>query len=219
LQQALDASPLAAGASKESEFFAVSYTDTPRLRVPVEPLSAMTSAQLGQQREYRAQIGADLPAAVALALDHLETNVATRKVLLVVADGFTDHPEALAALKERAAKDHIELRGIIVLSIAAYGVQGVTALLPDANAATLPAAFVDLADDIAGRLYVHFSVDDFPFDGKPHELIVKLDGRELTRATLRLPPVPKHHWWWQIGAGVLIAGFAAAALWWQRARS
>jgi len=185
----------------------ITYADKPSIKVPMGPLSAITGAALGAQSDYYGTKGAELVRAIELALSELNKTQTARKVLIVLCDGNdTDNehaPAALAGLKATAARTGVQTFGLIYR--AANGLSGDTnvlkALVPQTKlltgADTIAPAISDILSRMADRQYLTFPGYDpklelgLPWDGKQHNLVLKIDKTDLEPVAMALSPVWK----------------------------
>lgn len=118
----------------------ITYNDKVVIRAPMGPLSRLTGASLGTQRDYFGVKGVEMVKGVELALHELKTATATRKVLIVVGDGSDVNPEharaELSALAAEARSNHVQIYAVVYQSALSSPDQNVVeSLTPNAHAA------------------------------------------------------------------------------------
>lgn len=104
-----------------SELAIVAYgsmrADTRILR-PLGPPGAHPSAALGQQIDYRDNLGGDLVRGVQVGIDELSRSAAPRRVLVVIGDGNDadgdNGPAWLAELRRTAEEHRVAIHGIVL---------------------------------------------------------------------------------------------------------
>jgi hypothetical protein len=220
IEQQLDTMQLSTRAPAGSTITVVAYSNGARIKVPTEPLTAFTGAQLGTQHDYYRQIGEDLVAGVELGMNQLDTSDAPVKVMFVIGDGNDTNNETaksqLAELKKRAAQGHVLVEAI-VYKPPIFSSEGevVTTLTPAAH-------FVNSMDGLAAsidrqltrdtsRYYLTFADDRLPWDGHDHDLTLVFGHDEVDPVSITLPGHRGHSAWWrglfgQVGLGVGLVG-------------
>jgi FHA domain len=206
LEQALDSVKFKDFGPPGSQGMVITYADKPAIRVKMGPLSAITGSALGTQSDYFGTKGAELVRAVELALSELNKTTA-RKVLIVLCDGNdTDNEHAktaLSSLKAQAQKNNVQVFGLIYR--AANGYSGdtnvLTALVQPTKlltgADTIGPAISDILSRMADRQYLTFPGYDkklelgLPWDGKQHNLVLKIDKIVTEPAAVTLSPLWK----------------------------
>nr|HEX4317390.1 FHA domain-containing protein [Kofleriaceae bacterium] len=212
VEQAIDGAKLGDAGPAGSVGLVVTYGDKPMLRVPAEPLAALTGGQLGVQHDYYGVHGVEMVAGIDLALSKLHDITAARKVLIVLCDGHDANDDTargtLKQLKSRAATDHVQTFAIIyktALSDVTSPGNVITQMIPTATtvntADAIGAAMQGIASRLGDRYYVTFAGWDpklevgLSWDGHPHQLVLSLDKddqdpTEVTLAPLWSPPHP-----------------------------
>jgi hypothetical protein len=183
----------------------ITYADKAVVRIPMGPLDKITGAQLGTQKDYLGTKGVELVKGVELALSELHRVQASRKVLIVVCDGMDTNMEAaksqLLSAKAAAKSDQIQTFAIIYKGALSGDGNVISTMIPATQ-------FVNSADNIAtaisailarmaDRQYLTFPGYDsklgqgLPWDGKQHNLVLKIDKADLEPVPITLSPVWK----------------------------
>jgi len=207
LETALDTVKFKEAGPPGSLGMVITYADKPAVKVPMGPLSAITGAALGAQSDYYGTKGAELVRAIELALSELNKTQTARKVLIVLCDGNdTDNehaPAALGGLKAQATRTGVQTFGLIYRAANGYSgdvnvlksLVAQTKLLTGAD--TIAPAISDILSRMADRQYLTFPGYDpklelgLPWDGKQHNLILKIDKADLEPVPMALAPVWK----------------------------
>lgn len=180
----------------------ITYADKALVRVPMGPLANLTGAALGTQKDYAGSAGSELVKGVGLALAELHKVEHPRKVLLAVTDGSDTNSEtaktALAQLKKQALRDGVQVLAIVHKAADSSPVNVITQLTSKpvtiTSAEGIAASLQDISQRIADRQYVTFAGYDkaakvgLPWDGKAHDLILKIDTAEADPVNLVLTP-------------------------------
>ncbi|MGH9884536.1 MAG: FHA domain-containing protein [bacterium] len=180
----------------------ITYADKAVVRIPMGPLDKITGAQLGTQKDYLGTKGVELVKGVELALSELHRVQASRKVLIVVCDGMDTNMESakgqLINAKSVAKSDQIQTFAIIYKGALSGDGNVISTMIPQTQ-------FVNSADNIAtaisailarmaDRQYLTFPGFDtkvgvgLTWDGKPHNLILKVDKDDTDPVALTLAP-------------------------------
>jgi hypothetical protein len=234
LAAALDGVKFADAGPPGSLAMIVTYGDRAALRVPPEPLAALSGAQLGSQQDYYGVKGAEMTAGIELALARLHDVTAARKLLVVICDGHDTNDDAarvrLRAAKAAAAQDRVQTFAIIYkapLSDAAGPGNAITALVPGAvtvnTAEAIASALATILAKLDDRYYLTFpgwdAVRDvgLAWDGKPHHLVLAIDHDDQEAADVILapawrPPHPRSVVFWVLIAVAAAAVVAAGAI-------
>jgi hypothetical protein len=180
------------------------YSQGAEARHPMSPLATMTSDKLGGQKDYQNKTSRDLVTGVNEALSQLRKITTSRKALVVLGDGADTNPNEakgqLSQLRKAFEQDRIEVYGIQYVAESLDNEGGVVkTLIPDVKVAQsmdgIAASMNAIVERMNDRYYVTFPGHDprlkagFSWDGKEHELAVKIDQQELDPATLALVPV------------------------------
>ncbi len=205
LAQALDNVKFKEAGPPGSLGMVITFADKATIRVPMGPLSAISGSALGTQSDYFGTKGKELVRAVELGLAELNKTQTARKVLIVLCDGSdTDNEHAKAALsglKAQASRTGVQTFGLIYRSPMSEDVNVLTALVPQTKlltgADTIGPAISDILSRMADRQYLTFPGYDkklgvgLPWDGKQHNLILKIDKTDLDPVAMTLSPVWK----------------------------
>jgi hypothetical protein len=202
LQQAIDRLQLGNAGPPGSKGIIVSYSQGAEVKAPMNDLKMLTGAALGSQGDYRGKIGTDMVQGITMGLAELKKVSTARKALIVVGDGNDTNNEAakaaLANLKNEARGAKVDLFGIIYRSAVSSEGAVITTMIPTAKtvnsidgiASELNAIIARMAE----RYYLTFPGYDpklkagLPWDNKEHDLVIKIDQRELDPVTLTLAP-------------------------------
>lgn len=180
----------------------ITYADKAVVRIPMGPLEKITGSQLGTQRDYLGTKGVELVKGVDLALTELHRVQASRKVLIVVCDGMDTNMEAaksqLTALKAQAKTDQIQTFAIIYKGALSGDGNVISTMIPQTqtvnSADNIATAIAGILARMADRQYLTFPGFDtklglgLPWDGKPHNIILKVDKDDAEPVTLPLAP-------------------------------
>jgi hypothetical protein len=204
LQSAIDKLQLGNAGPAGSQGMIVSYSTGADIKVPMGDLKQLTGAALGTQKDYEGKIGTDLVQGISTAMAELRKVSSARKAMIVVGDGTDTAPETARAqlkdLKDQARSQNIQLFAINYAGpLTGESPIVVTTMIPTAKtvnsvdgiASELNAIIARMAD----RYYLTFSGYDpkmkqgLPWDGKEHDLTLKIDQQELEPVTVALAPV------------------------------
>ncbi|MBA3393003.1 MAG: FHA domain-containing protein [Deltaproteobacteria bacterium] len=183
----------------------ISYSTGAEIKVPMSPLKEITGGALGGQKDYRGKIGTDMVQGITLGLAELSKASTVRKALIVVGDGNDSNNDAaksqLADLKKQAQKQNIDLFAVIYKSSISAEGNVITTMIPGAKTVN---SIEGIASELSGiiermkdRYYLVFPGYDkkqkagLTWDGKEHDLIIKIDQKELEPFTLAMLPVWK----------------------------
>jgi hypothetical protein len=204
LQGAIDKLQLGNAGPTGSKGMIVSYSTGADIKVPMGDLKQITGAALGTQKDYQGKIGTDLVQGITMAMAELSKVATARKAMIVVGDGTDTAPEAarsqLKDLKEQARKQNIQLFAINYAGpLTSESPVVITTMIPTAKTVNsvdgISSEMNAIITRLADRYYLTFSGYDpktkqgLPFDGKEHELTLKIDQTELEPVTLALAPV------------------------------
>jgi hypothetical protein len=205
LTSAIDRLKLGEAGPPGSKGVVVSYSTGAEIKVPMSPLKEITGGALGGQKDYRGKLGNDLVQGITLGLAELSKASTVRKALIVVGDGTDSNNDAaktqLAELKRQAGKQNIDVFAVIYKSnISAEG-NVITTMIPGAKTVN---SIDGIASELSGiiermkdRYYLVFPGYDkklkagLTWDGKEHDVIIKIDQKELEPFTLALGPTWK----------------------------
>lgn len=203
LKTALQEVPFANAGPPGSKGILISYADKPEIRVPMGPIGNITAESLGTQKDYYKKIGTSMVEGINLAIAELHSVTASRKALIVVCDGNDSNPETakaqLANLKKQAAAEKIQTFAIIYKGQLSDPGNLITTMIPTAttvtNAEGIASTIKAILSRMADRYYLTFPGYDkklkvgLQWDGKPHDLVVKIDKDDTDPVTLTLAPV------------------------------
>jgi hypothetical protein len=203
LSQAIDKLQLGNAGPTDSKGIVVSYSVGAEIKVAMTDLKNITGAALGSQCDYRGKIGTDMVQGITMAMAELSKVSTARKALIVVGDGNDTNNEAakgqLKDLKDQARKQKVDLFAIIYKSAVSSEGAVITTMIPGAKtvnsidgiASELNAVIARMAD----RIYLTFPGYDekikqgLPWDGKDHDLVIKIDQTDLEPVTMALAPI------------------------------
>lgn len=202
LEAAIDKLQLGSAGPPGSKGVVVSYSTGADIKVPMGDLKLITGGALGSQKDYHGKIGTDMVQGITLGLAELSRVSTARKALIVVGDGNDTNSEtakaALAELKKQAGKQNIQLFAVIYKDAISSEGNVITTMIPTAKtvgsidgiAAELNGIIARMGD----RYYLTFAGYDektgvgLPWDGRDHDLVLKIDQTDLDAFTLTLAP-------------------------------
>lgn len=181
----------------------ITYADKAAVRIPMGPLDKITGSQLGTQKDYFGTKGVELVKGVDLALTELHKVQAARKVLIVVCDGMDTNMDAakgqLMTLKNQAKGDQIQTFAIIYKSAMSGDGNVISTMIPQTqtvnSADNIATAIGGILARMADRQYLTFPGFDpklnlgLTWDGKPHNLILKVDKDDAEPVQLTMSPL------------------------------
>ena len=203
LSQAVDKLQLGNAGPPGSKGAVISYSTGAEIKVPMSDLKAITGAALGSQKDYKGKIGTDMVQGITSAISELSKVSTARKAILIVGDGCDTNNETaksqLADMKKQAKDQNIQVFAIIYKSAVSCEGAVISTLVPNAKtvnsidgiSSELSAIIARMAD----RYYVDFLGYDktlkqgLPWDGKEHDMTIKIDQQELEPQGLVLAPV------------------------------
>jgi hypothetical protein len=215
LKQALQTVPFATAGPAGSKGVLISYGDKAEVKVPMGPLANINSEALGSQKDYKLKLGSAMVEGINLAVSELHNVTASRKALIVVCDGNDTNNETaraqLANLKKQAAADKIQTFAIIYKGELSEQGSVITTMISQTTSATnaegIASNMQAILSRMADRYYLTFPGYDpktktgLPWDGKSHDLVIKIDKDDTDPVTLSLAPTwspPKtgsFPWW------------------------
>ncbi|MGE0546809.1 MAG: FHA domain-containing protein [Kofleriaceae bacterium] len=209
LKLALQSVPFANAGPPGSKGMLIAYGDKAEVKVPMGPLANITAESFGTQKDYYKKLGSALVEGISLAVSELHNVTTSRKALIVVSDGNDTNNDAakaqLAALKKQAAADKIQTFAIIYKGPVSEPGNVITTMIPTAttvnNAEGISTTIQTILSRMGDRYYLTFPGYDpklkvgLAWDGKPHDLVIKIDKDETDPVTLTLAPV------WQPSSG------------------
>jgi len=180
----------------------ITYADTARIRHPMGPLEKLNGNALGTQKDYKNTMGTELVKGVELALAELGKAKSPIKVLIVLTDGNDTNNDAarakLALLKKQAATDGVRTFAIVYKAALSGSGNVINNLTPQvstvATTENLAASLRAILQRIADRQYLTFpgfrkdAKVGFQWDGKPHDLVLKIDQAETEPQAVVLAP-------------------------------
>jgi hypothetical protein len=207
----------------------ITYADSATVRIPMGPLDRITGSALGTQKDYFGTQGVELVKGVDLALSELHKVQVSRKVLIVVCDGLDKNMDAakgqMVALKARAAADRIETFAIIYKGGMSGDGNVVSAMITQTQtvntAENIATAIQGILSRMADRQYLTFPGFDpklglgLPWDGKAHNLILKIDKDDTDPVELSLAPpwhLPKGGFPWLVVILVVVGALVLAVI-------
>lgn len=205
LEQALDGVKFNESAPPGSLGELITYNDKATVKIPMGPLGNITGAAFGTQKDYQNTKGKELVKGIELALADLHSAKTARKALIVITDGADTNSDAakaqLAALKKQAAQDHIQTFAIIYtgVQIGEAPVNVIPAMFTNTTTVTsaenIATALKAILARMADRVYLTFPTYDpklgvgLPWDGKLHQLVVKVDKDDTDPIELQMVPI------------------------------
>jgi hypothetical protein len=222
IRRGVDALDLVHTTSAGSKAMLITYDDQARIRLPLGPVSRLTGAAVGTQRDYYSRIGTSLVEGTTLAIDELEHARTDKKLVIVVSDGNDTNNEAarvqFAELKKRAASDRIRVAAIIYKGQLSDPDSVITALAPNAAMVNSFEGIAEAMRDALRRETTEYTVR-FPghrlsWDGTVQELTVQIGRDDLEPVAVQMgqPRKPAAEtpwflrWWAQLAAGLLLVG-------------
>ncbi len=202
LKQALQTVPFATAGPAGSKGVLISYGDKAEVKVPMGPIGNITAEALGSQKDYYKKFGTSMVEGINLAVSELHNVTASRKALIVVCDGNDTNNEAAKAqlqnLKKQALGEKIQTFAIIYKGELSEPGNVITTMIPTAstvsNAEGIASSIQAILSRMADRYYLTFPGFDtksnfgFLWDGKPHDLVIKIDKDDTDPVSLTLAP-------------------------------
>ncbi|HWU86606.1 MAG TPA: FHA domain-containing protein [Kofleriaceae bacterium] len=227
LQAALDKLNFKDAGPAGSVGMVITYADTAVIRVPMGPLGSLSGSALGTQKDYKDTKGYELVKGVELALAELRKTQNPRKVLIVVTDGNDTNNDAakaqLAVLKKQAQNDRVQTFAIVYKAADSEPNNVIIQMIQQTSTVTTPeniaTSIQSILTRMADRQYLTFPGFNketklgLNWDGKPHDLVLKIDKDELEPQSVVLAPIWKYEtgggfpWW-----GVLLIVLALLLL-------
>ncbi len=221
MKQALQTVPFSNAGPAGSKGVLISYGDKAEVKVPMGPIANITPESLGTQKDYNRKFGTAMVDGISLAMAELHNVTASRKALIVICDGNDTNNESakvqLANLKKQAASEKIQTFAIIFKGELSEPGNVITTMIPGAttvsNAEGIASNIQAILARMADRYYLTFPGYDpktkvgFNWDGKEHELVLKIDKEDqdpvqLTLAPVWTPPKKSSFPWWIVGVSV-----------------
>jgi hypothetical protein len=202
LEQAIDKLQLGGAGPPGSKGVVISYSTGAEIKVPMGDLKSITGGALGGQKDYHGKIGTDMVQGITMAVAELSKVSTARKALIVVGDGNDTNNEAaksqLKDLKSQAAKQNIQMFAIIYKSAVSSEGAVITTMIPGAKTVNsidgIASELNAIIQRMADRIYLSFAGYDtklkigLPWDGKDHDLVIKIDQTDLDPVTMTLTP-------------------------------
>jgi hypothetical protein len=202
LKQALQTVPFASAGPAGSKGVLISYGDKAEVKVPMGPIANITPEALGTQRDYYKKFGTSMVEGINLAVAELHNVTASRKALIVICDGNDTNNEAakaqLQTLKKQASNEKIQTFAIIYKGELSEPGNVITTMIPTAttvsNAEGISSTMSGILSRMSDRYYLTFPGYDtklnygLTWDGKQHELVVKIDNNDTDAVPLQLSP-------------------------------
>jgi hypothetical protein len=172
------------------------------VKVPMGPLTGLNGAALGSQKDYEKMVSTAMTNGVIQGLAELKKVTTSRKALVVIGDGGDVNPaeakKQLVELKRQADLDHIELYAITYQSGLPVDDKVIGKLVPTAISSDSADSVASAVDGIVSRMndrvYVVFPGYDtklktgYTWDGKEHDMALKIDQEEFEPVQLVLAP-------------------------------
>jgi hypothetical protein len=207
----------------------ITYADSATIRIAMGPLDRITGSALGTQKDYFGTQGTELVKGVDLALSELHKVQVSRKVLIVICDGIDKNMDAaraqMTALKARAAGEGIETFAIIYKGAMSGDGNVISAMIPQTQtvntAENVATAIHDILSRLGNRQYLTFPGFDtqlalgLPWDGRPHNLVLKIDKDDTDAVSLTLAPpwhLPKPGFPWLIVSLIVVGALVLVVI-------
>lgn len=199
----------------------ITYGDKPVARVPMGPLQNITGSALGTQKDYLGNTGTELVKGIEMAVAELHKAQASRKVLIVIGDGTDTTPDSakgqLTNLKKQAVTDQIQTFAIIYRIDKSQETVVIGSMITQVSTVTtadnIAASIQNILARMADRQYLTFPGWDrklgqgLKWDGKPHDLAIKIDKDETDPVSVPLVPIwtaeSESFPWWIVVVSVL----------------
>ncbi|HLL22612.1 MAG TPA: FHA domain-containing protein [Kofleriaceae bacterium] len=203
LTSAIDRLKLGEAGPPGSKGVIISYSNGAEVKVPMSPLNQLTGAALGSQKDYRGKMGTDLVQGITQGIAELSRASTVRKALIVLGDGNDTNDDLakaqLADLKSQARKQNIDLFAVIYKSAISKEGAVITTMIPTAKTVNsidgIASEMTSIIERMKNRYYLVFPGYDkklkkgLPWDGKEHDLVIKINEKELEPFTINLQPV------------------------------
>ncbi len=210
LRSALDKLKFQESGPPGSMGMVITYGDKPTIRVPMGPLADVTGSKLGSQQDYFGTTGVELVSAIRLAMAELRKVQVSRRVLIVVCDGNDTNNDAakaqLTELKKQAQQDQVQTFAIVYKAKLSGESNIIPIMIPQTaqvtTAENIAATIANILSRMDDRKYLEFQAYNkktdtgLTFDGKAHDLIVRVDKEES-----EVTPVQLKVWNLESGGG------------------
>jgi hypothetical protein len=211
-----------------------------KVKVPVGPLTALTGAALGAQKDYAGVTSRPMVAAINQAVADLAKMNTPRRLLLVLGDGSDTDPagahEQLRQLAKATAPAGIEMFAVDCITPWTEGVPSVIAELvgpglknASGGVAGIRTAVDEIIAHLQQRSYVTFPAYDaargvgFQTDGNRHTFMLTIDSADGAPVTTLMPtwqPPAKTPWLYiALGGGAAVALLVATVVLVRRRRT
>lgn len=205
LKQALQTVPFATAGPAGSKGVLISYHDKAEVKIPMGPLANINSEALGSQKDYYRKLGTAMAEGINLGMASLHDVTASRKALIVICDGTDTNAESakaqLTSLKKQALNEKIQTFAIIYKGELTDGPSVIGAFTNNVTSATnaegIASNLQAILSRMADRYYLTFPGYDpklgvgLNWDGKAHDLVIKIDKDDTDPVQLTLAPVWK----------------------------
>ena len=225
LEVAIDGLPLAKMMPAGSVGMIVTYDSGAKVKVPLGSLDRITGAALGTQADYQTKLGDDMVEGITLAMAELNKAPTNHKLLVVIGDGNDTNNEAAKAalleLKKEAAKDNIRIAAVMYKTVISADGAVITVLDPNTKTVNstdgMAAALRQIVNHAFDRYYLTFPGAGLPWDGKPHDVTLRIGTTDTDPVALTLAPAiaSPSHVPWALVLG-LAAVLAALVIVWKR---
>jgi hypothetical protein len=208
LKAALDKLNFKEAGPKGSIGMVITYATTAGVKLPMGPLERLSGSALGTEQDYKGTTGFELVKGIELALAELKKVSNPRKVLIIITDGNDSNADAaksaLQTLKKQAQADHVQTTAIVYRAPESGPNNVLTGVFPISTANTVDNIAVSvnaILQRMADRQYLTFpgfnkdTKFGFRWDGKQHDLVMKIDKDETEPVAVPLSPV------WKIDEG------------------
>jgi hypothetical protein len=205
LQAALDKLNFKEAGPDGSVGMVITYATTAGIKLPMGPLERLSGSALGTEKDYMGTTGFELVKGIELALAELKKTQNPRKVLIIITDGNdSSSPDAakatLQTLKKQANNDKVQVEAIVYRAAESGPNNVILGVFPTSTVSTVDNIAVSvnaILQRMANRQYLTFPGFNketklgFKWDGKPHDLVMKIDKEETEMASVPLAPVWK----------------------------
>jgi hypothetical protein len=204
LQAALDKLNFKEAGPPGSVGMVITYATKAEIKLPMGPLDRLSGAALGTEKDYMGTTGLELVKGIELALAELKKVSNPRKALIIITDGNDSNADAakvaLQQLKKQAASERVQVSAIVYAAPESGPNNVILNVFPASTVNTVDNIAVSvnaILQRMADRQYLTFpgfNKDQkigFKWDGKPHDLAIKIDKEETEPQAVMLAPVWK----------------------------